>query len=471
MASFRRTKIIATMGPSSWKPDVFRRLVGAGMNAVRINSAHGTIADYNRVVKLARLYGVPVIMDIKGPELRIRVHQGLGIRAGETRTVHFSDSNGLFFSHDIRSKLRVGDALFIADGAVQARVVEITSSFARLKFRHALSISSSKNVTVPGRRLLLPSLSPHDEWVLEFVKRHHVSFVALSYAEKRSDIDNVRKKVGSNVSIIAKIESARGVDRLDEIAGAADGVMIARGSLGVELPLARVPVVQKQIIQKVRPLGKFVITATQMLESMVNADTPTRAEASDVANAVFDGSDALMLSAETATGNFPVQAVSTMAEISRVNELFASVAPIPKNPNDLSDALTHSLVELCRGTRVKAVISLTQEGSTAMRLARFHLLQPVIALTSNARVVHRLALFFGVEARKAYINGPHRVLKAMRFALHEKLLSINDIVVFTGGLHTLQSHTSNLIELHRAADLLSYAKKTRQLKTSPSKRL
>jgi len=299
----KKTKIVATIGPSSMKLETMRRMYAAGMDAVRINTAHGDFDQYDHIIAMTRAIGdIPIIMDIKGPEVRVRSRSPRQVKAGDLIVAGFGDDE-LSFSYDFYDEVRVGDRIAIDDGTINTKVDQKDDGRLTLRVLDDGVIQTNKGVNIPGKRLKTPRLSPKDLKAIEYSQEKQVEFLALSFTRNADDIANLRKRMGSSKqAIIAKIENEEGVLNVTEILEDADALMVARGDLGVEIEYHRVPLIQKELIRRCNQRGKVVITATQMLETMVDKPNPTRAETSDVANAILDGSDAIMLSEETSIG-------------------------------------------------------------------------------------------------------------------------------------------------------------------------
>ncbi|MDH5362315.1 MAG: pyruvate kinase, partial [Aigarchaeota archaeon] len=309
----KKTKIICTIGPTSMKLSVMRRLHRAGMNGVRINTAHGDFDQYSAIVENSRAVGeIPVVLDIKGPEVRTRVSKPLKVKRGDEVFAGFGDEE-ISFTYDFLDKVRAGDRILIDNGTLETRIKKKEAGRLCLVVLNDGTIGDRKGVNIPHRRLDLPGLSKKDLKAIDFARRNRVDFLALSFTRKADDLLNLRELTRSfEPAIMAKIEDSEGVRNIEQIIDCADAVMVARGDLGVEIPSEKVPLIQKEIIRRCNQRGKIVVTATQMLESMMKNPFPTRAETSDVANAILDGSDAVMLSGETSVGRYPVQSVKVM---------------------------------------------------------------------------------------------------------------------------------------------------------------
>jgi len=293
----KKTKIICTIGPASLSKEVLERMYRAGMNGARINTAYGDLEQYRVIVNNIReVADIPIIVDIKGPEIRLRVRRKRTLKKGEIVEIGFNHEE-ISFNHDFYEKMGVGDEIYIDNGKIRTRVVEKKSGVLRLLVMNSGEIDDGKGVNIPKKQLFVPSLSKKDLEIIEFAKEYDVEYIALSFTRDAQDVKNLRMKaVGFEGGIIAKIENFEGVKNFEKILDVVDCIMIARGDLGIEIELERVPLVQKSIIRRCNQRGKTVVTATDMLESMIHQPVPTRAEVSDVANAILDGTDAVMLS-------------------------------------------------------------------------------------------------------------------------------------------------------------------------------
>ncbi|MBX5475267.1 MAG: pyruvate kinase [Thermoleophilia bacterium] len=413
MDAHRRTKIVATLGPASDPPERLRALVAAGMDAARLNLSHGTHAEHAervaRVREVERDVGRPIalIADLQGPKLRIGdLPEPIVLRAGDEVTVCAEDTAGdgelPVAPAVIGDVLEPGHDVLIDDGLVRLRVDEVEGGRARCAVVVGGCVSSHKGVNLPGVPIPIPSLTRKDTDDLEFALGLGVDFVALSFVRSAADVRDLRvliEQAGSNAHVIAKIEKAEAVEVLDDVLAETDAVMVARGDLGVEIGPALVPLLQKRIIQKALELGKPVITATQMLESMVHSAEPTRAEASDVANAILDGTSAVMLSGETALGDYPVEAVAYMDRIARAVEPsmgYRHELPEARENPTIGQAMSNAACDLAEALRATAILVPTFTGRTASAVARLRPRRPIVALTHVDWAMRQLALEWGV---------------------------------------------------------------------------
>jgi len=453
----KKTKIICTIGPASLSKETLKKMYRAGMNGARINTAYGDFDQYELIVNNIRETAeIPIILDIKGPEIRLRVKKRRFVKKGEVIEVGFNREE-VSFNHDFYDKMNIGDEVYIDNGKIRTRVVEKTDGTLRLLFMNDGEIDDGKGVNIPNKQLSVPSLSKKDLKIIEFAEEHDVEYVALSFTRSVKDINNFKANSGRfKGAIIAKIENFEGLKNFEEILNAADCIMIARGDLGVEIELEKVPLIQKSIIRQCNQKGKTVVTATEMLESMIHQPTPTRAEVSDVANAILDGTDAVMLSGETSIGKYPVESVLMMSRIAREAETTVRSSIEPEEFINVSDAISKAIQKICGSMPIDKVVTLTRSGYTAKMIARFKIAQPIIAVTPEKRVKQQLELVFGVYP----VCIDYRDEKDRILAVAEKLHSINlireeDTVLFTAAFRTVMKHASNLIEIHNVKELIN----------------
>ncbi|MBK5306939.1 MAG: pyruvate kinase [Frankiaceae bacterium] len=410
----RRAKIVCTLGPATHSYEGVRGLVYAGMDVARLNFSHGTHAQHQEAYAWVRQAsdesgrGVGVLADLQGPKIRLGTFaEGPTVWAtGETVTITTEACAG---DHDrvsttyagLAADVAAGERLLVDDGRVALRVLEVDGPDVRLLVTEGGPVSNNKGLSLPGIAVSVPALSAKDVADLEFALGLRVDMVALSFVRTPDDIVEVHRVMdrhGPRLPVLAKIEKPQAVDNLDAIVDTFDGIMVARGDLGVEMPLERVPLVQKHAIQAAREYAKPVIVATQMLDSMIGSSRPTRAEASDVANAVLDGADAVMLSGETSVGQYPVQSVATMARIVvAAEEELATVPAVERAPEGVSAAIAKAAAEVGRTVYASALVAFTQSGRTARLLAEHRSPIPLLAFTPVPEVRSQLALTWGVE--------------------------------------------------------------------------
>jgi pyruvate kinase len=416
----RRTKIVATIGPASGSPEMIMRLLEAGMDVARLNFSHGTYEEHaQRITTLreaARTLDRPlaILQDLQGPKIRtgpLVDDRPVQLRAGERFDITTHEIVGTAarvsttytaLPHDVQS----GDRILLSDGLIELRVLETTDDEVRTEVIFGGELREHQGINLPGVNISAPALTPKDAADLDFGLEQGVDYVALSFVRRAVDIQIIKQRIAAAskaTPVIAKIEKPEALDDLAAILEASDAIMVARGDLGVEMPPERVPVVQKQLIEAANAAGVPVITATQMLESMIRNPRPTRAEASDVANAIIDGTDAVMLSGETAAGQFPVESVQMMARIAeaaeasgRHGDLHAMAAPPNTQANSVANAISAAACAIVQTLPVRAVVAFTMSGSTARLVAHLRPTVPILAFTPNEIVCRRLNLVWGV---------------------------------------------------------------------------
>ena len=454
----KKTKIICTIGPASLSKEVLERMYRAGMNGARINTAYGTLDQYKLIINNIReTADIPIIVDIKGPEIRLQAKQKKIVKKGDILEVGFNRGE-IRFNHDFYDKIRISDEIYIDNGKIKTQVLEKNGGMLRLSVMSEGEIDDGKGVNIPNKQLSVPSLSEKDLGIIELAKGYDVEYIALSFTRSAQDINNLKSRAdGFKGSIIAKIENFEGVRNFKEILDSVECIMIARGDLGVEIELEKVPSVQKSIIRLCNQVGKTVITATEMLESMIHQPTPTRAEVSDVANAILDGTDAIMLSGETSIGKYPIEAVSVMSRIAREIEPMAETHISEGEFVNISDTISKAIQKICQSMLVDKIVTLTRSGYTAKMIARFKIVQPIIAVTPEERVRKQLELVFGVyPVCIDYRNEKDRIL-AVANKLHSmNLISDEDTVLFTAAFRTVLKHASNLIAIHNVKELRDF---------------
>jgi pyruvate kinase len=466
MAIDRRTKIVATLGPASDSRERLRALIGAGVDAVRFNLSHGAHEDHSQrawlVREIAAEVGRPValIADLQGPKLRVgELREAIVLRRGDEVTVcaeELSTDGELPVAPAvIGDVLKPGHDVLIDDGLVRLRVAEVERGRARCEVVVGGRITSHKGVNLPGVPLPIPSLTRKDTADLQFALELGVDFVALSFVRSSADVRDLRgliEQAGSHAHVIAKVEKAEAVDVLDEVLAETDAVMVARGDLGVEIGPAIVPLLQKRIIHKALELGKPVITATQMLESMIHHAEPTRAEASDVANAVPDGTSAVMLSGETAVGEYPLEAVSYMDRIARAVEPsmdYRHEIPAAEHNPTIGGAMSNAACDIAEALRAKAILVPTYRGKTASSVARLRPQRPIIALTHVDWAQRQMALEWGVTP--VHIPQCKDVEElwntSVRAAREAGFIDAGDRVVITAGTQVNLPGSTNVIKV------------------------
>ncbi len=468
----RRTKIVCTIGPATATPDRIRDLIDAGMDVARLNFSHGDRSDHERVYTMIREASdesgraVGILADLQGPKIRLgRFADGpCEWATGEEVRITVEDVPG---THDrvsttykgLAQDARVDDRLLVDDGKVALRVVAVEGDDVVCRVTEGGPVSDNKGLNMPGMNISVPALSDKDLADLEFALELRVDVIALSFVRSPADVDLVHKMMDSSgrgrLPVVAKLEKPEAVDNLEAVVLAFDGVMVARGDLGVELPLQNVPLVQKRAIQIARENAKPVIVATQMLDSMITNSRPTRAEASDVANAVLDGADAVMLSGETSVGRYPIKTVRTMAEIVEAVESGPATAP-PLNhvPRTKRGVLSYAARDIGERLSARALVAFSQSGDTVRRLARLHTRLPLLAFTPEPAVRSQLAMTWGVET---FLVDKVTTTDAMVRQVDLAILSIGrfkpgDLVVVVAGSPPSTVGSTNLIRVHRLGE-------------------
>ena len=465
----KKTKIVCTLGPASCTKEVISAMFDAGMNVCRLNFSHGTHEEHAakiaiiKEIRRERDIPLPVLLDTKGPEFRTGTYREgkVLLKKGEEFTFTtdpiVGDESRVSVNYgNMPSVMEEGDTVLLNNGLISFRVKRVVGNDVVTEVLEGGVTSDRKSLFFPGKKLDLEYLSEQDKKDLLFGIEQGVDFVALSFVSCADDIRTVREFMkehgGEDIDLIAKIESKRGVDNLEEIVKASDGVMVARGDLGVELPYEELPNTQKHIIDVCRILGKRVITATEMLESMIHSPRPTRAEISDVANAVYDGTSSVMLSGETAAGEYPVEAVRAMAKIAEQAE--QNTEYIQQIDNDrfvistTSEALSHSACMLAHDLGAKAIVVCTNTGMTARMVSRFRPEVPIIGMTSNEKAFRKLALSWGViPARSDVYTSVDILFYFAAQAAKANGLKKGDTVVMTGGTPTGKGGNSSLINV------------------------
>ena len=452
----RKTKIICTIGPASENEETLTAMCQAGMNVARLNFSHGSHEEHLRRILLIRSIReklnlpIAIMLDTKGPEYRIKTFKNgpVTLRDGDLFTLTTEDIQGdetrvaVTYSN-LTKELFPGDTVLINNGLVIMKVEEVKGNDVICRIQNGGVLSDRKSMNFPGKVLKQDFLSEQDKKDLLFGIENGVDFVAASFVSSKSDVQAMRDLLNANggrdIDIIAKIENRSGVDNVEEICEVADGIMVARGDLGVEIPFMEVPALQKYLISKCRMLGKRVITATEMLESMIQNPRPTRAEISDVANAVYDGSSAIMLSGETAAGKFPVQAVQTMAETARFTEDSINYAKRFRNMeftiHSNLDSVSHAICSMAIDVNAKAIVVNSISGGTARMVSRFRCPVDIIGTTTNERVWRKLNLSWGVTPvlTESYSSMDVMFWQDLKIAREIFTLEKGDNVVLTGG--------------------------------------
>ena len=475
----RKTKIICTLGPATEDETVLRRLMLGGMNAARFNFSHCTHEDATKkleaVTRLREELGLPIatILDTKGPEIRVKTFQNgpIQLEAGDTftlttREVEGDDKIVSITYKDLPKDLKAGARVLIDDGLVEMRAEHVSDTDIVCTVLNGGRVSNHKGINVPGTKLSMPFISEQDRSDIIFGIENGFDYIAASFTRSAEDILEIRHILKEHdchsMNIIAKIENMEGVENIDEILRVVDGIMVARGDMGVEIPLEDVPVLQKELIQKSYLAGKQVVTATQMLDSMMKNPRPTRAEATDVANAIYDGTSCIMLSGETAAGKYPVEALETMVRIAeKAEESINYIKRFNSRDNsdvafDVTNAISHATCTTAHDLGAKAIITVTKSGVTARQLSKFRPLYPIVGCTTEKHVWRQLNLSWGVvpmlidevEDTDALFE------RAVDAAERTGLVKSGDLVVITAGVPLGISGTTNMMKVHVVGHVL-----------------
>ncbi len=465
----RNAKIVCTIGPATAPLDQMRKLVGAGMDVARINRSHGSAEEHEQVYRNIRQAAeelgrnVAVLVDLQGPKIRLEKfadgpHE---LAVGDIFTITTRDVVGTkeicgTTFKGLPGDCSRGDMLLIDDGKVRVEVVDVTDTDVVTKVVVPGPVSNNKGINLPGVAVSVPAMSDKDEEDLRWALKLGADFIALSFVRSAQDYEDVARimtEEGRTIPVIAKVEKPQAVENLAEIVDAFDGVMVARGDLGVELPLEEVPLVQKRAIEFCRSQAKPVIVATQVLESMTHSPVPTRAETSDCANAILDGTDAVMLSGETSVGDYPIVTVETMARIVKNTEEkgYSRIAPYLSTPHTRGGAITHAASEIAENLDIKYIVTFTQSGDSAQRMSRLRPNTPMLAFTPNESTQKRLALSWGVHAELvARVEHTDDMVKAVDGYLKASGRAVDgDYVIVVSGTPVGIPGTTNSIFVHK----------------------
>jgi pyruvate kinase len=479
----RKTKIVCTIGPASESVEKLTQLIEAGMNVARLNFSHGDHEEHGQRIKNIREASsqtgktVAILLDTKGPEIRTNNMVGGAIElvAGNDITISMVEVEGTTEKFSITypgliDDVHVGSKILLDDGLIGLEVKSIDKQNQEIhtKILNTGTLKNKKGVNVPGVSVNLPGITEKDAKDILFGIEQGLDFIAASFVRRATDVLEIRQLLeenqASHIHIIPKIENQEGVDNIDEILEVSDGLMVARGDLGVEIPAEEVPLVQKLLIKKCNAQGKPVITATQMLDSMQRNPRPTRAEASDVANAIFDGTDAIMLSGETAAGTYPVEAVQTMHNIasraeSALDHKEILSARSKENEHNITDAIGQSVAYTALNLDVNAIITPTESGHTARMISKYRPKSPIVAVTSDESTKRRLALVWGVYPQIGEIarTTDEMLDIAVEESLNSGLVKHGDLVVITAGVPVGEAGTTNLMKIHVVGDVIAKA--------------
>ena len=468
----KKTKIVCTMGPSKEKQEIIENLLNSGMNVARFNFSHGDHAEHGNRINLVKAAGkatgktVSLMLDTKGPEMRLgkfaagKVQLVAGKKLILTADQDFvGDETKVAVSHKgLCTEVKPGDTILLSDGLVSLTVEEIQGTDIVTTIMNSGIMGTLKRVAAPGVSVNLPPLSDRDVKDVIFGISQDMDFIAASFVQRAADVHAIRKVITDNngkMEIISKIENMEGVDNIDEIIEASDGIMVARGDLGVEIPAEDVPLIQKMIINKCNAAGKPVIVATQMLESMINNPRPTRAEASDVANAIMDGTDAIMLSGETASGDYPEEAVKTMNKIANRIESSLQYNALLLNKGialqpTTTDAISHATVQVAYEIDAKAIVTPTESGYTTKMVSKYRPKAPIIAVAPDEKTARSLNLRWGVYPiiGSRWSDTDEMIIGSVQNSVEAGYLTSGDLVVVTAGITLGAPGNTNMIKVH-----------------------
>ncbi|MBD8068952.1 pyruvate kinase [Bacillus sp. PS06] len=476
----RKTKIVCTIGPASESVEKLTQLIEAGMNVARLNFSHGDFEEHGaRIVNIreaSKITGktVAILLDTKGPEIRtntmengaIELKEGSNVIVSMEEVVGTTEKFSITYS-GLMDDVTTGSRILLDDGLIGLEVIEVNKEKNEIltKVLNSGTLKNKKGVNVPGVKVNLPGITEKDAKDIVFGIEQGVDFIAASFVRRASDVLEIRELLeehnATDIQIIPKIENQEGVDNISEILEVSDGLMVARGDLGVEIPAEEVPLVQKELIKQCNAAGKPVITATQMLDSMQRNPRPTRAEASDVANAIFDGTDAIMLSGETAAGIYPVEAVQTMHNIaSRAEQALVHRDILSKRSKQsgttITDAIGQSVAHTAHNLDVAAILASTASGYTAKMISKYRPKAPIIAVTANDSTARKLSLVWGVYSRvgKMCKSTDEMLDVAVEQGLNSGIINHGDLVVITAGVPAGEVGTTNLIKVHVVGDII-----------------
>ncbi|RZK50722.1 MAG: pyruvate kinase [Pedobacter sp.] len=466
-----RTKIVATLGPASAKPDVLYSMFNAGLDVCRLNFSHGSQAVHQEVIDTIRSinkkhkYNVGILADLQGPKIRIGMVKDGGIHLinGHKTIITTAECVGneerIYITYENFPKdVKAGEIILLDDGKLQMRVLETNyKDEVVCEVVHGGILTSRKGVNLPNTKVSIPSLTPEDRDNLEFVLENDVEWIGLSFVRNAEDIVELKdiiKERGKSARVIAKIEKPEAIANIDEIIAASDAIMVARGDLGVEMPMEEVPLLQKMIVKKCKAASKPVIIATQMLESMITTPRPTRAEVNDVANSVLDGADAVMLSGETSVGEFPLIVIETMQKIiSNIEEnnypFHAEKFLNTKSPSFLSDAVCDSACFLAKQTNSVGIVSMTMSGYTAFEISSHRPEAPIFVFTSNEKLLYTLSLVWGVRAfyYDRFESTDITIIEVNEFLKKKKLIKKGDVIINTAAIPMEVKGKTNMVKI------------------------
>lgn len=466
-----KTKIVATIGPASSDVDVLRQMMMEGLNVVRINFSHGEYADHQRVIDNVRLLNkelkthTAILADLQGPKIRTGMMEGglVQLKTGDTVRITTTEQPGTAECFSINymrfaEEVDLGNHILLDDGKLKLTVISSNGKdLVEARIIHGGTLSSRKGVNLPNTRIRIPSLTEKDRSDLEFALKNDISWIGLSFVRSPDDVVELKKIIadhGAEARVIAKIEKPEAVERLDKILEVSDGLMVARGDLGVEMPIEEIPITQKEIIRKCRNASKPVIIATQMMESMIENFSPTRAEVTDVANAVLDGSDAVMLSGETSVGRYPVEVIKAMFKIiirmERHQSIYNTpVTPLLQSERFISDAICNNAAQLAQITGARAIITMTFSGYTAIKTAAFRPNSFVYVFTANQKILDTLVLLWGTKSfyYDKFVSTDDTIADIKQFLKQKEYIKTGDYVINLASMPITERGTTNMLRL------------------------
>ncbi|MCT4507277.1 MAG: pyruvate kinase [Tepidibacter sp.] len=474
----KKTKIVCTIGPASEKKEVLKELVNNGLNVCRLNFSHGNHEEHGQrmdtIKELREELNKPIaiLLDTKGPEIRTGKFEDpeVLLEEGQTFIITMKDILGTkerctVSYKELVNDIVIGDTILIDDGLVGLKVQEIKGEEIVCIVENAGIVKNNKGVNVPGVKINLPAITEKDKSDIEFGIKQGIDFIAASFVRKASDVMAIKEILEENnardIQIISKIENQEGVDNIDEILEISDGIMVARGDLGVEIPTQEIPIAQKMMIRKCNEIGKPVITATQMLDSMIRNPRPTRAEVTDVANAIYDGTDAIMLSGETAAGRYPADSVKTMALIAKRTEESLDYNNILKskklNQVNVTNAISHATCTTAIDLKASAIVTSTSSGHTARMVSKFRPQAPIIAATNCEKAMRKLALSWGVYPllTESATSTDEVIDNSINTAVESGYIKNGELVVITAGVPVGVTGTTNLIKVHVVSEIIT----------------
>ncbi len=461
-----KTKIIATIGPASENKDVIKKIIDAGADLVRFNMSHGAIDDVRKAIKTVRAINpnIGILLDLQGPRIRTgRLKDAcVSLQKGSkflltTKQVEGNETMVSVDHKDLPSMVKAGQKIMVDNGLIELKVISVSGADINTQVVTSGMLGEHKGINVPGISIFKRAITDKDVEDIKLAVEADVDYIGLSFIKNPDDVIEAKKVIeanGGDIAVIAKIENPEALPKLDAIINISDAIMVARGDLGVELEPQDVPMIQKEIIRRSAKAGKPVIVASQMLESMISSPIPTRAETTDVANAIIDGADALMLSEETAAGMYPVKAVEMMAKIiNKVEEEGKIISNLEKSDikQSIALAVSHSAYHICEDIGCKAIISFTTSGSTALMASKWRPTSPIFACVTSEKAARRVSLYWGVQPIKMdkFVNTDEMILKAQEAVLSQRLLSKGDLVVITAGVPIGVPGTTNLLKVHK----------------------